>query len=166
MFNISEGLFRDQNSQMYQRLDEFFWIEVSWYCLMIIEMFLVLAVFMNNRDRGGSLFSCSAAVFGLMIILLCMLLLFIAETKRCCQDKSDVVEGIHEAEVGHRLLAPESSNNDYLDDPPLEVIACCPEFGTRKYGGLDEIEPITHCVVSNAISFCVVHRCVIWKGAT
>ncbi len=102
--------------------------------------------------------TCFAAVLGLVIILLCMLLLFIAETERCCQHDS------LEAESGHRLLASESSNSYYQDDPPLEDTGCCPEFGSRRYGGLGEIEPyVSHHFVSDAIPLCIVHYCGVWK---
>ena len=154
MFNISEGLFKDQTELWYPLLDEFFWFEVSSYSLMIIEMILVLAVFLNKRDRGGSLFSCSAAVFGLMIVLLCMLLLFIAENNRCCEGNNLAAEEIHRG----RLLASEPSNN--VDDPQLEDIECCPAFGTRRYGGLGNIEPLTSLIVFYPMRF-IIASCIV-----
>ncbi len=98
MFNIAAGLFYGQPATWVRYLDDFFWWEVSWYCLMIFEMFLVIAVCLNERNRQGSWLSCVAAVLGLVIILLCMLLMFIAEAKRCCQYDSLEAEEIHEAE--------------------------------------------------------------------
>ena len=157
MFNISEGLMIDQTEIWFPLLDVFFWFEVSSYFLMIIEMLLVLSVFLNKRDRGGSLSSCAAAVFGLMIILLCMLLLFMAESNRCCHGSNYAVEEIHQADVG-RLLASEPSNND--DDPQLEEIECCPAFGTRRYGGLGNIEPFTSLIVFYPMRF-IIASCIV-----
>jgi hypothetical protein len=160
MFNISAGLFYGQPATWVRYLDDFFWWEVSWYCLMIFEMFLVIAVCLNERNRQGSWLSCFAAVLGLVIILLCMLLLFIAEAKRCCQYDSLEAEAIHETESGHRLLASESSNSDHHDDPPLEDSSCCPEFGTRRYGGLGEIEPFTSLIILYPMRF-LCASCII-----
>jgi hypothetical protein len=159
MFNISGGLFYGQPASWYALLYDFFWWEVSWYCLMIFEMFLVIAVCLNERDRQGSWLSCFAAVLGLVIILLCMLLLFIAEAKRCCQNDFEVEE-IQEAESGHRLLASESSNSDHHDDPPLEDIGCCPTFGSRRYGGLGDIEPFTSLIILFPMRF-LFASCII-----
>ena len=158
MFNIFERLMRDQTEVWLPHLDEFFWFEVSSYFLMIIEMLLVLAVFMNKRDRGGSLSSCSAAVFGLMISLMCMLLLFMAENNRCCKGNNYAAEEIHQAEVG-RLLASEPSNNDD-DDPQPEDTECCPAFGTRRYGGIGNIEPFTSLIVFYPMRF-IIASCIV-----
>ena len=166
MFNVSEGLF-NQPASWYAVLDDFFWWEVSWYCLMIFEMMLVLAVCLNKSDRKGSFLPCSAALFGLMIILICMLLLLIAETKRCCQDGSFVAEEINEEEIyeaGHRFLVSESSNSDHHDDQSLEDIDCCPEFGNRWYGGLGEIEPWTALIVLYPMRFLFASRIVALFG--
>ncbi|KAL3801884.1 hypothetical protein ACHAW5_008670 [Stephanodiscus triporus] len=109
-----------------------FWLEVSLYCVMMAEMLLILAVFLTKKGRAGSFIHCSAAAFGIAINLMCLLLLLVAETKRCCPDDNITVL---------RLLATDTSEeHDELEDAHVE---CCPKFGQRTYGGFGKIEPFT-----------------------
>lgn len=173
VFNIAEGIFIDQTNLWYQEAEELFWLEVFSYCAMIFEMFLILVVFMRNRDRAGLLPACSAAVFGLVIVIMCMTLLFVAESKRCCKDA--VFEGssakaeddyhrllaakISDDPCEHRLLGPASTSTDdlpcdsssytYHDD----IICNCPGIGARKYGGLGDIEPWTFLILLYSLRF-------------
>lgn len=67
IFNIYAGIFVDQTNVWKNLLVPSFWVEVSLYCIMIAEMLSVMAVSLMKRDRGGALFSGSAATFGLLI---------------------------------------------------------------------------------------------------
>jgi len=146
IFNIYAGVFVDQTNIWYKYLGHFFWVEVSLYCLMIIEMFSVLVVFLMKRGRQGALLSCSAATFGLLINVMCLLLLLIAEMKRCCPDNKE--------DVYWRLLASApSKSKDY--DPAAEYVECCPQFGERRYGGLGKIEPFTCLIAISPLRFLV-----------
>jgi len=178
IFNIYAGIFVDQTNIWYKYLSECFWFEVSLYCLMIIEMCLVFLVFLRKRDKPEALFHCSAATFGLMVNIMCLLLLLIAEMKRCCMDDDNAVaeNTIKDEKYEHRLLAQDPSKDTYGSapskgyysyDPSDTVIECCPEFGTRMYGGLGKIEPFTCLIALSPLRFIVAWYFVrlIGRGA-
>jgi len=154
IFNIYAGVFKDQTDIWYRFLTPSFWIEVSLYCIMIIEMLLALVVFFTKRDIDRALFNCSAAVFGLLINIMCLLLLLIAEMKRCCPDNDNVLT---------RMLASVASKG--YDDPSAEDIECCPKFGERRYGGLGNIEPFTCLIALSPLRFLVADYAVKLFGS-
>ena len=173
VFNIAEGIFIDQTNLWYQEAEELFWLEVFSYCAMIFEMFLILVVFMRNRDKAGLLSACSAAVFGLVIVIMCMTLLFVAESKRCCKDAVFEGSSAKAEDDYHRLLAAKSSDDPCehrllgpastsTDDLPCDsssytyhddIICNCPGIGARKYGGLGDIEPWTFLILLYSLRF-------------
>lgn len=173
VFNIAEGIFIDQTNLWYQEAEELFWLEVFSYCAMIFEMFLIIVVTMRNRDRAGLLSACSAAVFGLVIVIMCMTLLFVAESKRCCKDAGLEMSNAEAEDDYHRLLAAKSSDDPcehrllgpastYTDDLPCnsssytyhdDIICTCPRIGARKYGGLGDIEPWTFLILLHSLRF-------------
>ena len=115
---------------------------------MMAEMLLILAVFLTKKGRTGSFIPCSAAVFGIAINLACLLLLLVAETKRCCPDDINTVL---------RLLSTDTSEeHDEFEDAHVQ---CCPKFGQRKYGGLGKIEPFTSLIglfpMRFLLAFCI-----------
>jgi hypothetical protein len=63
-----------------------FWLEVSLYCIMMVEMSLIIAIFLRKLGRRGPFIACFAATIGLSINLMCLVLLVVAETKRCCSE--------------------------------------------------------------------------------
>ena len=72
---------------------------------MILEMISILIVHLTKR-ASGSFFACAAAVVGFCISLLCLLLLLIAEMKRCCPDYNNNV-------FARFLGSSASQNEDY-----------------------------------------------------
>lgn len=125
----------------------FFWLELCSYCIMIAEMLFVLAVFLNRRGRHGSCFSCSAAVFGFLINVMCLFLFLFAEAKRCCKDNNP------DTNIFTRILGSDSSNE--YDSSVTEYINCCPKFGSRMHGGLGNIEPFTALIALAPMRFFV-----------
>ncbi len=120
----------------------FFWLEIFFYCIMVVEMLLILAIFRAKEGGRRSLISISAAGFGLVINLMCLLLLLVAEAKRCCSEDSNTVS---------RLLAIDPSKEyDYPEDI---YVVCCPAFGQRMYGGLGMIEPFTALIALYPMRF-------------
>lgn len=115
---------------------------------MITEMLLVLVVFLSRRGRNGSFFACAAAVFGLLINVVCLSLFLIAETKRCCEDNNP------NTNIFTRLLGPDLST-EYDGSSSAKIINCCPAFGTRTYGGLGTIEPFTALILLAPLRFLV-----------
>ncbi|KAL7540630.1 hypothetical protein ACHAXR_010673 [Thalassiosira sp. AJA248-18] len=158
IFNIYAGIFVDQTGVWSSMLEPCFWAEFSLYIAMIIEMISVLVVFSTKRGRGGALFSCVAAIFGLFINCMCLALLLIAETKRCRPD-----DGTCNSDVFTRLLGPAPSKEPY-DYPASEEIECCPDIGGRKCGGLGKIEPYTCLIALSPLRFLVAGFIVKFLG--
>jgi len=158
IFNIFAGTFVDQTGIWREMLAPCFWVQVSLYCLMIIEMVSVLLVFLCKRNIKGTTSSCCAAILGILINVMCLSLLLISETKRCCPDNDNVFI---------RLLAGSAPSAGY-DDPADEYIECCPAFGERKYGGLGKIEPFTCLIALSPLRFLLAGYVVklFGKGAS
>jgi hypothetical protein len=112
-----------------------FWLEISLYCIMMVEMSLIIVIFLRKIGRRGPFIACFAATIGLSINLMCLVLLVVAETKRCCSET-----GVAE---------------NYFFSEYAAIEECCPKFGRRLFNGLGIIEPFTlpslHC-----------HHCVFW----
>ena len=141
VFN-SYSEFSDGRSIFSDMLHFFFWLEVSLYCIMMAEMLLILAVFSTKRGSRGSFISSSAAVLGLTINLVCLILLLVSERERCCPDDKNALS---------RLLTTDPLEE--YGDP--EDVECCPKFGQRKYGGLGMFEPITALIGLSPMRFLV-----------
>ena len=136
----------DQAEIWHHFLEPCFWVEVSLYCIMILEMISILIVHLTKR-ASGSFFACAAAVVGFCISLLCLLLLLIAEMKRCCPDYNN--------NVFARFLGPSASQKEDYYDPANEEVMCCPKFGSRRFGGLGNIEPFTCLIALSPLRFIV-----------
>jgi hypothetical protein len=134
-FNIYAEVYVVQQSFWYYITPLLFQVEVFLYCFMIAEMLLVLAVFSTKKGNKGSFISSSAAVFGLVISVMCLFFLLVAETKRCHP---------HDNNTLSRLLATEPLKEH--DDPVDVFVEGCAKFGERKYGGLGKIEPFTSLI--------------------
>jgi hypothetical protein len=112
--------------------------------MMTAEMLLILAVFSTKRGSRGSFISRSAAVLGLTINLVCLILLLVSEMERCCPDDKNTVS---------RLLTTDPSEEYGV--PKDAYSECCPRFGQRKYGGLGKIEPFTALIGLSPMRFLV-----------
>ncbi|KAL7553150.1 hypothetical protein ACHAWF_016399 [Thalassiosira exigua] len=151
IFNIYDGVFIDQTGVWKKMLVPSFWIELGLYCAMIVEMLTVLIVFLGgNARKSGTAQSCAAAVWGIVINIVCLSLLVVAEIKRCCPYNDNVFA---------RLLGP-SPSESYYDDPAAEEVECCPDFGSRRYGGLGNIEPLTCLIALSPLRFIVAQYVV------
>ena len=143
-FNIYAEVYVDQQSFWYYLMPLLFQLEVFLYCIMIAEMLLILAIFSTKKGNQGSFISISAAVFGLVINVMCLFFLLVAETKRCCPGDNDTLS---------RLLATDPLREH--DDPVDAFVEGCTKFGERKYSGLGKIEPFTSLIVLYPIRFLV-----------
>lgn len=114
-----------------------FWLEVVLYCIMMVEMSLIIAIFLRKIGRRGPFISCFAAAIGLSINLMCLVFFLVAETKRCCSET-----GVAE--------------NDFFSDSA--TIECCPKFGRRLFNGLGIIEPFTALIALSPLRFLVASK--------
>lgn len=115
-------MFVDQTGLWYKLLTPSFWVEFSLYVVMITEMISVLIIFIKKRgtEETRTLLSCTAAIIGLLINVMCLTLLIIAELKRCCPDNDEEPYNSYYKETLVRLLAPSQSKSSYYDDPTAE----------------------------------------------
>lgn len=109
-----------------------FWLEIVLYCIMMVEMSLIIAIFLRKKSRREPFISCFAGAIGLSINLMCLILLVVAEMKRCCSET-----GVAE--------------NDNFSE-------CCPKFGRRLFNGLGTIEPFTALIALSPLRFLVASK--------
>ena len=110
-----------------------YWIEVSLQSCFILAACANIFMFRPGQihfDKDPTVFA--SALIDFCICSMCLVLLMVAESQRCCNN--------HE-----RLLAAE----DYSKTP----VACCPEWGTRAYGGFGNIEPFTSLITLRLFRF-------------
>ena len=163
-FNIKSGVLIDQRNTYHMRLQDTFFVECSLYCLMMLEMCFVFTYFTRhaclNEGKGyATMKSVTAAGWGFLINLLCLLLLLIAESQRCCYPSSTVGQAYEDGKLygenvrglGEAYGATTSGESYY---PVDETAKCtCKDFGYRWYGGLGNIEPFTVLIVLSPLRF-------------
>jgi len=88
-FNIADGSLEDQDNTWHLELPVAFWMEVAWYCGMLIELSVVVFVFWFHSGDGDALLSIYAAFWGILINLSCLLLMLLAEKERCCPNGAE-----------------------------------------------------------------------------
>lgn len=98
---------------------------------MSVELLITLAVFVRNGNRQGIL----AATLGMILNIICLSLLMIAETMRCCSNKGF-------GELGYMAFAEHTAS-------------CCSKFGERTYGGLGHVEPFTSLIALSPLRYLV-----------
>lgn len=149
---IRSCLMPDWGNTWHIQLNTTFWMETSWLC-----MFIVVGVYNMKIFRPGNVFSNKersqfiSAILDVIISSLCLVLLYLAESRRCCTDYDR-----------SRFLADASPIVDY-DEAPCEKIYlenCCPAYGWRTYGGLGNIEPFTALVALRLLRFRVAKKIV------
>mmetsp|Transcript_29879 Transcript_29879/g.44946 ORF Transcript_29879/g.44946 Transcript_29879/m.44946 type:complete len:711 (+) Transcript_29879:385-2517(+) len=167
VFNIKSGVLNNQRNTYHMPLKHSFFVECSWYCLMMLEMCFVFTYFVRqaclNVGKGyATMKSVTAAGWGFLINVLCLLLLLIAEKQRCCYpsspDGQSYEDGKSYEEMIRSLGAAEEaygSTNSYESYYPSdETDKCtCMKFGSRLYGGLGNIEPFTFLIVLSPLRF-------------
>ncbi len=118
-------------------------LQISFIITSIFIMFLFRPGKFEN-DEGKVAFI--AATLDLVISCACFVILFVAESKRCCSHGT-VVRSLASTEGG---TAHATTAN------------CCPSFGRRTYGGLGNIEPFTSLITVRVIRFIVAWKIIHW----
>jgi hypothetical protein len=161
MFNINSGLLDDQENTYHFRMQDSFFVECAWYCLMMLEMCFVFTYFTRQSflDEGKgyeTMKSITAAGWGFLINVTCLLLLLVAESQRCCYPSSTdgqvyegVVRGLGAGEEAYVATKPDES---YISLDLTDKCTCM-KFGWRLYGGLGTIEPFTFLIVLSPLRF-------------
>ena len=130
------------------RLDVTFWLLTAWLLMFIGASILIVVLLWSYDDfqtmKGYKLGT--AALIDLIISSVCLAVLFIAEINRCC-----------ESEINFDGTEQRSLSN--LDDPG-PIPCSCPQFGTRKYGGLGTIEPYVSLVFLRILRHWVARKMV------
>jgi len=154
IFNIYAGDYIDQTAyesfKMTKLFMPSFWLQVSLYCIMMVEMLLVIIVFLSKRGAQGTLvcMNCSAAVFGLLVSASCLTFLLAAEIKRTCPDNDT---------ANTRLLDP---SEDFYEPATEDVtVECNPKFGERNEA-LGTVEPFTSLILLFPLRFFVARYVV------
>lgn len=154
MFNIQSGVLYDQNHTFSFQLQQAFWVECSWYCLMMLEFVFVFAYFTHQSCRNEckghqTMKSITAAGWGFLINVTCLALLLVAESQRCCYPSSD--GGLtHEALRASYEKVESGESYHHLDKTE---ICTCMKFGMRMFGGLGKIEPFTCLIMLSPLRF-------------
>lgn len=146
-FNIAAGVLIDYSSTFQFGLETAFWLETVSYSLMMLELFVALAVFVKACSFEGII----TAAIGIFINITCLLLLMIAEVKRCCLNDESI-------EVS-RLLEPGAQGSTATYDD-----GCCDKFGQRTYGGLGRIEPYTFFIALSPLRFAIARTFALLCG--
>ena len=145
-FNIASCLLDDVPNTVHLPLNWSFWMEVASYCAMTTEMVVVIVTF-RTRWHEGFEYSILAAMFGILINVMCLLLLLFSEMGRCCT----AYDGDDES---RRFLAAEYDSGGYDYECTDKTEACsCSDFGARTYGGLGWIEPFTALIALSPLRF-------------
>lgn len=145
-FNIASCLLDDVPNTVHLPLNWSFWMEVASYCAMTTEMVVVIVTF-RTRWHEGFEYSILAAMFGILINAMCLLLLLFSEMGRCCT----AYDGDDES---RRFLAAEYDSGGYDYECTDKTEACsCSDFGARTYGGLGWIEPFTALIALSPLRF-------------
>lgn len=161
-FNIKSGALNDMKNTYHMRLPDSFFFECSWYCLMILEMSFVFTYFtrqacLNEGKSYPTMKSITAAGWGFIINVVCLILLLIAESQRCCYASSTGGQVYEDGQS--RNLGASEQTYDKTDSyesyyPSDETDDCtCMKFGFRLYGGLGNIEPFTFLIVLSPLRF-------------
>jgi hypothetical protein len=141
-FNMMQGVLIDYNNTFHFSLTTCFWLETTWYCLMLLERFIALVIFRRNGNPKEVI----SAIIGICSVVTCLTLFVIAERERCCL--------LYESNEG-RILAPKQRTTDeaYTDSPTVYTDCSCSSFGSRTYGGLGQVEPFTFLIALGPLRF-------------
>ena len=116
------------------RLDVTFWLLSAWLFMFIGASVLIAVLLWCYDDyqtmKGYKLGA--AALIDFVISSVCLIVLFVAEANRCCESEANPAS------------AEQLNRSDFNDPGPIPC--SCPQFGTRKYGGLGTIEPYVSLV--------------------
>ena len=129
----------DEESQL-NKFSIFLWeaIFLSWF---MIEDFIILLLFpICKYSTEVERRLCLATIIDILIVGTVLALLFFAEAKRCCTEQSEGTPSGSLPEGSYEL------DGDYLE-------CTCPSWGTRTYGGLGMIEPLTSLIFLRLFRF-------------
>ena len=148
---IASCVMPDSNTTWHINRSTAFWMETVWLVCFILAGFYNTFSFrpghvFSNKER--SLFI--SAIMDIMLSSLCLMLLMLAEGQRCCSDAEK------------RFLADEPLGVNGAESYGECSIKCCPSFGSRAYGGLGDIEPLTSLVALRVFRFRFAKRIVAY----
>ena len=108
-----------------------FWTLTGWLLFFVLTDLLLLHCIgkFSNMQTLREKKAFVAAIIDISLGVGCLTLLFVAESKRCCNETE-----------GSRLLAAEDEKLSFYGSE-YPAPCSCPRFGSRTYGGLGNIEP-------------------------
>ena len=113
-----------------------FWLETTFLVLFVVTDLMILSLFplwkckSKTEQRLGL-----ATIIDLFIVCSVLLLLFLAEARRCCTN------------------GEEAYSNAIGIDYDFESECTCPEWGVRTYNGIGMIEPFTSLIFLRLFRF-------------
>lgn len=143
---MAEGVLVDNRNTFHFPLTTTFWLETAWFCMMLVERLLAFVVFARSKN-GKEILS---AIMGIVNVSTCLVLLLIAETKRCCIEYESHVRLLAAA-----VTADEYTSEYYASGDSSVTDCTCSAFGSRLYGGLGSIEPFTFLISLGPLRFLV-----------
>eukprot|EP00542_Grammatophora_oceanica_P020144 CAMPEP_0194027918 /NCGR_PEP_ID=MMETSP0009_2-20130614/1952_1 /TAXON_ID=210454 /ORGANISM="Grammatophora oceanica, Strain CCMP 410" /LENGTH=1205 /DNA_ID=CAMNT_0038667123 /DNA_START=99 /DNA_END=3716 /DNA_ORIENTATION=+ len=105
-----------------------FWLVFTWLAMMIIESSFRASYFWKSHPEIRY-----ACALDLILAPLCLALFIWAEVERCCD-----------------LVVIDAETMESYEDAD-----CCPQFGTRTYGSVGNIEPFTSLIALRVFRFYV-----------
>ena len=141
-----------------------FWILFIWFWFFIAQSLVMLVLFLREDGREHFLMVISG-IGDIILSSICLGLLIIAESNRCCHCSSTNDDVYYHSYDGSLLTSQNvfgaSTGTDGMDDMnDMNSTSycdtdnhCCPSFGSRLCGGVGEIEPIVCIIVLRLLRF-------------
>jgi len=151
-FMIASCIMPDSTNTWHIDLSMTFWMETAWLCCFIAVGFYNMYVFrpghvFSNKERSQF----AGAVLDVILSTACLILLMLAESRRCCSE----AEKRYLADAEKPYVGEETSCG-------IDYSNCCPSYGSRIYGGLGNIEPFTALVALRIIRFRLAKKIVAY----
>ncbi len=132
-----------------------FWILFVWFWIFIAESALVVVLFLRESGREH-FFMVFAGIFDILLSSICLVLLIMAESNRCCDCNTDDDVPSYSYLLMFQNMAEGSSTSETINDNPFYCSTdnlCCPKFGSRLCGGIGVIEPVSSIIVLRLLRF-------------
>ena len=157
---IVTGLLVDNDNTWGLDLATSYWVETSlMICFLAVSLGIVYLFRPGQlRDEKDRIVWVTAVV-DLIIISVCLTVLTVAESKRCCSDSGSYETTKNQDDGHHRILAGEEKYAEIS-------IPCCPRWGSRAYGGFGNIEPFTSLITLRLIRFHIATKIVQYLDKT
>jgi hypothetical protein len=118
-----------------------FWIIVGCFCLFFVESIITSFLF-GRRNEHFNKVMVIAAIMDTILTCICLGLFLWAETERCYDECTE-----HSVFFKAKAAKGDSYEKDDYGCTVKPEDLCCPPFGSRLYGGVGSIEPIT-CIIA------------------